>query len=138
MAGARHSAGAPRRAHPSASLVDTLALPLRIGPDGLFERTDRVSSLLAVIRAMASSPASSWHHAPWFGLQEVFAEATSERGEAQPAVEDALNRGLAGLGINWARIESVAMQRGRAPGERSFTLTLVFGDGSVAHREVSL
>jgi hypothetical protein len=118
--------------------VETLALPLRIGDNGRFVRTDRVSSLLSVVRAMAASPASSWRHAPWFGLQEVFAAASSDRGEQQSAVEDALNRALAGLGINWARVESVTMPRGQAPGERSFTLALAFADGSVIHREVAL
>jgi hypothetical protein len=118
--------------------VETLALPLQIGKDGLFVRTDRVSSLLAVIRAMAASPASSWRHAPWFGLQEVFAAASADRGEQQPAVEDALNRALVGLGIHWARVEAVTLPREQAPGERSFSITLDCGEGGAVHREVSL
>jgi hypothetical protein len=116
--------------------VETLALPLRIGRDGLFERTNRVNSLMGVIRAMAASPASTWGHAPWFGLQEVISRASEERGEDQPEVEDALNRGLAGLGIHWARVTAVILPRGQVPGERSFTLTLELGDGIPVHRTV--
>ena len=116
--------------------TETLAFPLTIGPDGRLARTDRVSSLVAVLGAMAASPASSWAHAPWFGLQEVFAGANVAL-EQQPALADALNRGLDGLGIGWARVEAVTVPRGHAPGERRFELTLKLADGRSAHRSLN-
>ncbi|HEX2095266.1 MAG TPA: hypothetical protein VHG28_22915 [Longimicrobiaceae bacterium] len=116
--------------------MESLALPLRIGADGRLERTDPVSSLMAVIRAMAASPAATWQHAPWFGLQEVF-EGANLALEQQPVLADALNRALTGLGITWAQVESVTAARDRAPGERRFDITLVMVGGRPVHRSLS-
>lgn len=113
--------------------MQTLALPLSVHSDGRLARTDPVASLLAVMRAMAASPRSSWAHAPWFGLQEVFENANLER-EDQHDLQDALNRALQGLGIDWATVASVRAPGGRAPGERHFDVTLQLRDGNVVHR----
>jgi hypothetical protein len=116
--------------------VESLALPLRIGKDGRLARTDAVTALLSVIRAMAASPASSWAHAPWFGLQEVFEKANTER-EDQHDIQDALNRGLAGLGVTWASVGPVRLVRGEAPGVRRFELTLLLSGGQAVHRTLN-
>jgi hypothetical protein len=116
--------------------VNTLALPLRVGRDGLLERDDHVTALLSVIRAMAFSPRSTWAHAPWFGLQEVFENANTER-EDQHDIQDALNRGLAGLGVTWASVGPVRLVRGEAPGVRRFELALLLAGGQVVHRTLN-
>ena len=114
-----------------------LAWPIRVDKDGRLERTDDpVGSLLSVIRAMAASPASSWRHAPWFGLQEVFEGVNTELQE-HPAVADALSHALKQLGIHWAEVATVLLDRGTPPGERRFRITFTTRDGPV-HRSLSL
>lgn len=115
--------------------METLALPFRVGRDGRLERTDRVTSLLSTVRAMAATPASAWPHAPWFGLYELFAAANLER-EQQPALEDALNAAFRQLGVDWASVLSVTAPRRRAPGERRFDLALSLADGGAVHRSL--
>ena len=115
-----------------------LAWPIRVGADGRLERTDDpVGSLLSVVRAMAASPASSWGHARWFGLQEVF-EAVNPELQEQPAVADALNHALKQLGIHWVTVTTVLLDHGTPPGERRFRLTLKTGEDRPVHRSLSL
>lgn len=119
--------------------METLALPLRVRPDGRLQKTDPVSSVLSVIRAMAASPASTWAHAPWFGLQELFGQV-NPRLENHPALADALNRALAELGVGWIRVAEVKLSRPEAagtPGTHHFDLTMVTADGTAVHRRVS-
>ena len=115
--------------------METLALPFSVDDKGRLARTDAVTSLLSVIRAMAAAPASSWAHAPWFGLQEAFAAANVQLRQ-QPALEDALNRALAGLGVDWARVAAVSTPELQAPGERRFELTLELAGGRAVHRSL--
>lgn len=103
--------------------MPTLSLPIRIHADGRLERTDPVAGLLRLFRAMAASPAGSWKHARWFGLQEIFAGANVLL-EDQQQIADALNVALGELGVGWARVLSVQTVRGEAYGERCFRLTL--------------
>jgi hypothetical protein len=112
-----------------------LSLPLRITPEGQLERTDPVSSLLAMIQAMAATSRSAWPHAPWFGLQELFAEASTEVQE-HPRIVAALNASFAGLGIQWARVSAVRRPPSRTPGERNFDITLLV-DGKPAYGNVA-
>ena len=51
----------------------TLALPIRIGPDGRLARGDAVEALAQTFRLMATSPRGACGGMPWFGLQELFA-----------------------------------------------------------------
>jgi hypothetical protein len=112
-----------------------LSLPLRITPEGQLERTDPVSSLLGMIQAMAATSRSAWPHAPWFGLQELFAEASTEVQE-HPRIVAALNASFAGLGIQWARVSAVRRPPSRMPGERNFDITLLV-DGKPAYGNVA-
>ena len=80
-----------------------VALPLRVGRDGRLVRSDPREALVALIRVMAGTPRSAWPHAPWFGLQEVFAAAHPAT-EEQPAIAEALNAAFVGLGVRWARV----------------------------------
>lgn len=112
-----------------------LSLPLRITPEGQLERTDPVSSLLGMIQAMAATSRSAWPHAPWFGLQELFADASLEVQE-HPRIVAALNASFAGLGIQWARVSAVRRPFSRTPGERNFDITLLV-DGKPAYGNVA-
>lgn len=111
-----------------------LSLPLRITPDGQLERTDPVASLLGMVQAMAATSRQAWPHAPWFGLQELFADASADVQE-HPRLVSALNAAFAGLGVNWARVSSVRRPRERTQGERNFDITLLI-DGKPAYGNV--
>jgi hypothetical protein len=112
-----------------------LSLPLRITPEGQLERTDPVTSLLGVVQAMAATSRAAWPHAPWFGLQELFADA-SEEVQDHPRLVTALNAAFAGLGIGWATVSSVRRPHSRVHGERNFDITLLI-DGAPAYGTVS-
>lgn len=110
----------------------TLSLPLRVEPDGRFARADAVDSLVQLFKVMAATPAGSWGHAPWFGLQEVFAAANPLLQDQQP-LADALNAALRGLEVRWARVHSVTTAPALSPGERNFRIALQLEDGRVEH-----
>jgi hypothetical protein len=112
-----------------------LSLPLRITPDGQLERTDAVSSLLGTIQAMAATSRTAWPHAPWFGLQELFADANLDL-QDHPRLAMALNGAFTGLGIGWARVTSVKRPQSRVTGERNFDITLLI-DGQVTYGTVA-
>jgi hypothetical protein len=119
--------------------VETLALPLRVGENGRLERTDAVSALLSVIGAMAAAPASSWAHAPWFGLQEAFAKPSLQRAD-QHDIQTRLNHALAELGVTWATVASVNLSAEERRPERSarrFDITLELAEGNVVHRSLN-
>ena len=98
----------------------TLALPLRVNPDGKLERADAADTLLAMIRAMvAASPASGSR----FGVHEAFCRANPAL-QDQPRLADALNEALRELGIDWARVSRVHTEPAAQPWERRFGVTL--------------
>ena len=112
-----------------------LSLPLRVTPEGQLERTDPVTSLLGVVQAMAATSRQAWPHAPWFGLQELFADASADV-QDHPRIVTALNAAFAGLGVGWARVSSVRRPHSRVPGERNFDITLLI-DGKPAYGKVA-
>lgn len=119
--------------------MKTLALPLKVEPDGRLARTDPVTSLLALIRAMAASPRSSWAHAEWFGLQEAFGSPALQRSD-QHDIQARLNHALAELGITWATVAAVDLPEEERRPERSarrFEITLELAGGDVAHRSLN-
>jgi hypothetical protein len=112
----------------------TLALPLRVNPDGKLERADAGDTLMAMIRAMvAASPASGTR----FGVHEAFRRANPEL-QDQQRLADALNEALAELGIEWARVLGVHTESSEQPWERRFGITLRIDDRDQAvHGTVS-
>jgi hypothetical protein len=112
-----------------------LSLPLRVTSEGQLERTDPVTSLLGMVQAMAATSRQAWPHAPWFGLQELFADANADVQE-HPRIVAALNAAFAGLGITWARVSSVRRPKTRDPNERNFEITLLI-DGKPAYGSVA-
>ncbi|MBB4637820.1 hypothetical protein [Longimicrobium terrae] len=115
----------------------TLLLPLRVEPDGQLARGDAVDSLVQLFKVMAATPAGSWGHARWFGLQEVFAAANPLLHDQQ-ALADALNAALRGLEVRWARVHSVTTAPDRAQGERHFRITLMIEGGRVEHTRIAV
>ena len=112
-----------------------LALPLRVEADGRLARSAPADALVRLFRSMAATTARAWPHAPWFGLEEAFAAANPQL-EDQQGLADALNRGLAGLGVGWARVASVRTVAA-AHGERAFRIALEVEGGTVTHAELS-
>ena len=118
--------------------METLALPLLVDRDTLrlVTNKDPVDSVTSAIRVMAQSPAATWAHAPWFGLQEAFA-GVNPKLEDHPALADAVNRALAELDVRWIRVAEVKLVRGDAPGTLRFDLTLLTADGTAMHRRIA-
>lgn len=119
--------------------MKTLALPLRVASNGLLERDDHVTALLSVIRAMAFSPRSTWAHAPWFGLQEVFGNPSLQRAD-QHDIQAKLNLALTELGVTWATVLSVTLpddERRPERNARRFDITLELAGGQAVHRTLT-
>ena len=109
----------------------TLALPLRVTPDGQLERAEAADTLLALVRAMvAASPGGGTR----FGVHELFRGANPALHEQQ-GLADALNEGLTELGIGWARVASVHTLPAH-PWERSFAVTLRIDGEQAVHGTV--
>lgn len=113
----------------------TIAIPLRVGPDGRLARGDPAGELVRLFRVMAATSTRGWPHAPWFGLAEAFAAANVEL-EDQQGLADALNRALAGLGVAWARVAYVSSVPA-GYGERTFRIALELEGGEVRHTELA-
>jgi len=107
--------------------VRTLALPLRITPDGRLAREDGASAVLRLVQAMVATSAGSWPHARWFGLHERFLAINADV-EDQAGLADALNDALTRLGVSWARVLQVRSVRGAEVGERAFHVILQVAD----------
>ncbi len=114
-----------------------LSLPLRVEPDGQLARADAVDSLVQLFKVMAATPAGSWGHARWFGLQEVFAAANPLLHDQQP-LADALNAALRGLEVRWARVHSVTTAPERVQGERHFRIALLLEGGRMEHTRLAV
>lgn len=114
-----------------------IALPLRVGQDGRLARGEPVAELVRLFRVMAATRPNAFPHAPWFGLADEFAGANVEL-QDQQGLADALNRGLQGLGVGWARVAYVhSVPAGY--GERSFRIALeVDGEESVRHADLAV
>lgn len=108
-----------------------LALPLRIGRLGQFERVDQVESLMTLFAAMAVTAPGGWPHAPWFALLPVFARA-NPRKEDQEEIAAALNVALRQLGVA-AKVRRVETAVAAVDGTRAFEITLEIDGRPVAH-----
>jgi hypothetical protein len=107
----------------------TLALPLRVNPDGQLQRADAEDTLMALIQAMvAASPAAGSH----FGVHESFRRANLAL-QDQPRLADALNEALDELGVDWARVLGVHTDAGAEPWERRFRVTLRVDGARAVH-----
>lgn len=115
----------------------TLALPIRVEPDGRLTRADATESLLRLIEKMAASSRGSWRHAPWFGLHEMFVEANPLL-QDQQRIADALNLAFGELGVRWARVQSVTSAPSSEFGERRFNITLTTEGGSAVHGSLTV
>lgn len=104
----------------------TLALPLRVTPDGQLARAEGADSLLRLIQAMVATTRGNWPHAPWFGLHERFLAVNADV-EDHAVLADALNEALKHLGVHWATVQGVRSVRA-AYGERRFNVTLLVGE----------
>ena len=115
----------------------SVALPLRITSDGQLERGDDTDQVLRLIQAMASTTATQWAHAPWFGLYEHFVNANMALQE-QPLLVDAINTALTNLGVDWARVRRIGTPGGQSgQGDRRFDLTLVVDGDRTVHGTVT-
>lgn len=107
----------------------TLALPIRVNPDGQLQRAEAGDTLLALIQAMvAASPAGGSR----FGLHDAFRRANPAL-QDHPGLADALNDALDELGVTWARVAGVHADPGVDRAERRFAITLRIDGESPVH-----
>jgi hypothetical protein len=116
--------------------VRTVSLPLRITRDGQLDRGEGTDQVIRLIQAMAATTATTWPHAPWFGLFEQFNEANLGLQE-QPGLVDALNAALRNLGAAWAEVQRVRTAADRAQGERRFDITLLIDGEQAVHGTIA-
>jgi hypothetical protein len=114
----------------------TVSLPIRITRAGQLERGEATDQVIRLIQAMAATTSTSWPHARWFGLFEMFNDANLGLQE-QPALVDALNTALANLGAGWAEVQRVRTSPDRKPGERRFDITLLIDGEHAVHGSVT-
>ncbi len=100
------------------------ALPVRVTPDGKLAQQDPLDAVLGLIRIMAGTTSTTWPHARWFGLLELFLEAAGREKQDHETLKDALNTGLQNLGVTDYRIQSVTTGPLDGGGRRSFQLTI--------------
>lgn len=129
----------PGSASTSADRVPTssIALPIRVRPDGALQRVSGLDALLPLFRAMAASPGLSWPGGAWFGLHESFRDANPLLKD-HPGIAEALNRALDALQVDWARVVSVTSTGPATGRSRGFDLTLSLGGATVVHAPLLL
>jgi len=111
----------------------TLALPIRVNPDGQLQRADAGDTLMALIQAMvAASPARGSS----FGVHEAFLRANMAL-QDHPRLADALNEALDELDLGWVRVAGVHTHPGAHSSERRFAVTLRIDGGAAVHGTLS-
>lgn len=105
------------------------ALPLRVTPEGRLAQQDPLEAVLETIRVMAGTTATTWPHAPWFGLFELFTEAAGRQKQDHESLKDALNLALGNLGVAAYTVQAVTTGAADGSGRRSFQLTLLDRQG---------
>jgi len=101
-----------------------ISLPLRVSPDGRLAQQDPFDAVLSTIRVMAGTTATTWPHAPWFGLFEQFTEAATRQKQDHEALKDAINLALGRLGVPGYKVHSVTTGPIDGSGQRTFQLTI--------------
>lgn len=116
--------------------MPSTALPVRVTPEGKLEQQETLDATLELVRAMAATTATTWPHAPWFGLLELFEEASKREKQEHEALKDALNTAFDELGAEY-RVQSVVSGTRGGDGRRGFQLTFVDRGGKSFFGEVA-
>ena len=117
--------------------MPSTALPLRVTSDGKLAQQDSFDAVLGVIRIMAGTTATSLPHARWFGLFELFHEASRREKQDHENLKDAINAALRELGVAEFQVQSVTTGAIDGTGRRGFQMTMVDGRGDARFGEIA-
>ena len=115
----------------------SIALPLRITPQGRFVEQEGFDAMLGLVQVMAGTSSRAWPHAPWFGLLEAFTEAARRDRTDHEGLRDAINLALERLEVDGYRVQSITTGAPRGDGRRSFRLTMASPDGTARFGEMA-
>lgn len=103
--------------------MHSIAFPMRLQENGLLQRGDKATSIIALLKVMATTPAGSWVACPSFGLRDLF-ENSRQRADVAALAAIRINEALLDLGIeNYVVTEVVReMSPGREIDTYSITL----------------
>lgn len=102
---------------------------MRLQENGLLQRDDRATSLIALLKIMATTPAGSWAASPNFGLRDLF-ENSRQRADVAALAAVRINQTFVELGIeNYVVTEVV---RELSPGRETDTYTITFENSANA------
>jgi hypothetical protein len=89
--------------------VQSLAFPMRLQSNGLLQRQDAMTSVIALLQVMARTPAGSWAGCPEFGLRDLF-EGGRQRIEVGRVAMDRINSVFAELGLDQYTVSDVSRE----------------------------
>jgi hypothetical protein len=115
----------------------SIALPLRITPQGRFVEQEGFDAILGLVQVMAGTSSRAWPHAPWFGLLEAFIEAARRDRTDHEGLKDAINAALGNLGVEGYRVQSITTGPLGVDGRRAFRLTMESPEGKALFGEMA-
>jgi hypothetical protein len=102
---------------------------MRLQENGLLQRDDRATSLIALLKIMASTPAGSWAACPNFGLRDLF-ENSRQRADVAALAIARINETFLELGIeNYVVTEVI---RELSPGRETDTYSITLENSANA------
>ena len=102
----------------------SIALPIRVMPNGTLAQQDPFDAVLALFGKMAATTSATWPHARWFGLYEAFLEASRREKQDHEGLKDALNTALSELGASAYVVKAVTTGVIDDQGVRHFQITM--------------
>lgn len=109
--------------------MHSIAFPMRLQENGLLQRGDKATALIALLKMMASTPAGSWAACPTFGLRDLF-ESSRQRADVATLAAIRINEAFLDLGIeNYVVTEVV---REVSPGRETDTYSITLENSANA------
>jgi hypothetical protein len=110
--------------------LSCLAYPLRL-KDGLLSRCNEPQAIVALVQAMARTPAPGWAGSSNFGLRDLLEDAR-RRPALLSSVAAKLNLAFGELGVKSYRVEAIEHEASIQRGVDSYVLTLAPAAGGQA------
>lgn len=109
--------------------MQTLAFPLRLNENGLLQRNDAMTSLVALLQTMARTPQGSWQACPSFGLRDLF-EDHRQRADVPRMAQQRINQSLQDLGMDQYTVTEIVREIGNQSAVDVYSITLQDGSTS--------
>ena len=115
----------------------SIALPLRVTPDGKLVEQDSFEAVLGLIKVMAGTTSTTWPHVRWFGLYEAFSEAATREKQDHEGLKDSLNTALREVGVTAYVVQAVTTDVIDGTGRRGFRMTITDESGQARFGQVA-